>query len=65
MDSITMALILSTRGSTRDALSALPDAPTVPHVDKVAAPRRVRAGLASGLHRLADLVAPPARAVRV
>jgi len=65
MDSITMALILSSRGSTGDALSALPDAPTVPHVDKVAAPRRVRGGLASGLHRLADLVAPPARAVRV
>lgn len=65
MDSITMALILSSQASTGDAFSALPDAPTVPHVDTVAAPRRVRGGLASGLHRLADLLAPPTQAVRV
>ena len=65
MDSIMMALILSDRASARGALSALPDAPTVPHVEKGAMPRRVRGGIANGLRRLADLVSPPVRAVRV
>jgi len=50
---ISMAY-LTTYRLTRDlAHSALPDAPTIP-VSLEEAPRRIRRGTASALHRLAD-----------
>lgn len=45
--------------AAQEARSALPDAPVVPHVDKVPVAPRTRKAVASGLRHLADVVAPP------
>jgi hypothetical protein len=46
----------------QEARSALPDAPVVPDLEKVPVAPRSRKAVASGLRRLADVVAPrPAR----
>jgi hypothetical protein len=45
--------------AAQEARSALPDAPVVPHVEKVPVAPRTRKMLASGLRQLADVVAPP------
>jgi hypothetical protein len=57
MDSLTSALVMSQRALTREARSALPDAPVVPYVEKVPA-ARTRTTVADALHHLADVVAP-------
>jgi hypothetical protein len=49
--------------AAQEARSALPDAPVVPHVDKVPVAPGTRKAVASGLRHLADVVAPP-RSVR-
>ena len=49
--------------AAQEARSALPDAPVVPHVEKVPVAPRTRKVVASGLRHLADVVAPP-RSVR-
>jgi hypothetical protein len=61
MDSLVVALITAQRATARSsygAFSALPDAPIVPHVDRVRV-ARMRRTIAGVLRRLADLVAPP------
>ena len=58
MDSLPIAFILA-QGAAHEARSALPDAPVVPDVDKVAVALRTRTALAGGLRHLADVVAPP------
>jgi hypothetical protein len=45
--------------AAQEARSALPGAPVVPHVDRVPVAPRTRKAVASGLRRLADVVAPP------
>jgi hypothetical protein len=45
--------------AAQEARSALPDAPVVPHVEKVPVAPRTRKAVASGLRHLADVVAPP------
>ena len=45
--------------AAQEARSALPDAPVVPHVQKVPVAPRTRKAVASGLRHLADVVAPP------
>jgi hypothetical protein len=60
MTSLPAALILA-QAAAREARSALPDAPVVPNVDKVALGARIRMALADGLRHLADFVAPPRR----
>jgi hypothetical protein len=44
--------------AAQEARSALPDAPVVPHVDRVPLAPRTRKALAGGLRHLADVVAP-------
>jgi len=58
MFSLPIALILAQKGA-QEARSALPDAPVVPHVDRVPVVPRTRKALAGGLCYLADVVAPP------
>jgi hypothetical protein len=58
MDSLPIALIRSDRLMARDAYSARPDAPVVPHVERVRPVRRTRSATAAVLYRLADLMAP-------
>ena len=60
MTSLPVAMILAQR-ATREMRSALPDAPVVPDVDRVAVAPRTRRALADGLRHLADFVAPPRR----
>jgi hypothetical protein len=62
MYSMPMAMIVAA-GLSQEARSALPNAPVVPHVDRVLVLPRTRKAVASGLRYLADLVAP-ARPVR-
>jgi hypothetical protein len=62
MYTMPIALILASKLSG-EARSALPDAPVVPHVDKVPMLPRTRRAVAGGLRHLADVVAP-ARPVR-
>ena len=57
MNEMPIALIV-TRQLSQEARSALPGAPVVPHVDKVAVLSRTRKAVAGGLRHLADLVAP-------
>jgi len=45
--------------AAQEARSALPDAPVVPHVDRVPVAPRTRKVLAGGLRHLADVLAPP------
>jgi hypothetical protein len=59
MDSMSIALILS-QPTTGLAQSALPNAPVVPHVERVAVAPRTRKTIAGALRQLADVVAPPA-----
>ena len=58
MDSLPIALIMSDRLMARDAYSARPDAPVVPHVERARPVRRTRSAAAAALYRLADLLAP-------
>ena len=58
MYSMPLALIMAS-GLSQEARSALPNAPVVPHVDKVPRLSRTRKAVAGGLRRLADVVAPP------
>jgi hypothetical protein len=62
MYSMPIALIVANQLSA-EARSALPNAPVVPHVDKVPMLGRTRKTVAGGLRHLADVVAP-ARPVR-
>jgi hypothetical protein len=57
MDSMAIAMIISQRAA-QEAGSALPNAPIVPHVDRVPVPR-TRRTVAGALRHLADVVAPP------
>lgn len=57
MYSMPIALIL-VRGAAHEALSALPGAPVVPHVDNVPVVLRTRQAVAGGLRHLADVLAP-------
>jgi hypothetical protein len=59
MESMPLALILASRSANDEARSALPNAPVVPHVDKVSVVQRTRTVLAGGLRHAADVVAPP------
>ena len=58
MDSLPVALIRSARLMAVDAYSARPDAPVVPHVERVRPVRRTRSAAAGLLYRLADVTAP-------
>jgi hypothetical protein len=58
MYSMPLALIMAS-GLSQEARSALPDAPVVPHVDRVPRLSRTRKAVARGLRHLADVVAPP------
>ena len=62
MYTMPIALIIAKQLSA-EARSALPNAPVVPHVDKVPMLPRTRKAVANGLRGLADAVAPhrPAR----
>ena len=62
MYSMPMAMIVAS-GLSQEARSALPNAPVVPHVDRVSVLPRTRKALAVVLRYLADVVAP-ARPVR-
>ncbi len=57
MYTMPIALIVAKQLSA-EARSALPNAPVVPHVDKVPMLARTRKAVASGLRGLADAVAP-------
>ena len=59
MDQLAAALIMSHRFMSAEMFSALPDAPVVAHVERVARVRRTRAATAAVLHWLGDMVAPP------
>jgi hypothetical protein len=66
MDPMAIMTILSARGTAGEAHSALPDAPVVPASERdVPTTVRARAALATGLHRLGDIVAPPRATVCV
>jgi hypothetical protein len=58
MESMPMALILASRLANDEASSALPNAPVVPHVDKVSVVQRTRTVVARGLRDAADAIAP-------
>jgi hypothetical protein len=58
MYSLPIAQIITHTVSHDEAHSALPDAPVVPHVDKVPVLARPRKAVASGLVHLADVIAP-------
>jgi hypothetical protein len=62
MDSMQMATIAASALS-HEARSALPNAPVVPHVDRVLVFPRTRKAVAGGLRYLADVV-HPARPIR-
>jgi len=51
MYSLPIALTL-TQGAAQEARSALPEAPVVPHVDKVPVAPRTRRAVAGGLRHL-------------
>jgi hypothetical protein len=55
---MAIALILANRAAHDEASSALPNAPVVPHVDKVSVVQRTRKAVASGLRHAADVIAP-------
>ena len=59
MDHLPFALIMSSRMTSLEAFSALPDAPVVAHVEPVPRVRRTRAATAAVLRGLGDVVAPP------
>ena len=61
MDSMAIAMIMASRVIAREANSALPDAPVVPHIDTVPV-ARTRRSVAGALRRMADAVAPPVAA---
>ena len=58
MYSMPIALILASRVANDEAHSALPNAPVVPHVDKVSVVQRTRKVVADGLRHAADVIAP-------
>jgi hypothetical protein len=59
MELLPLAAYLSHEGQRATALSALPNAPVVPdRAARTSRAPRARAALATGLHRLADGVAP-------
>jgi hypothetical protein len=59
MESMPIALILASRSANDEAHSALPNAPVVPHVDKVSVVQRTRTVVAGGLRHAANAIAPP------
>lgn len=62
MESPQLALLLSRAAVLHESHSARPDAPVVPTRERRTRPavvRRTRGALASSLHRVADVVAPP------
>ena len=59
MHEMPIALIVAHRLTQESAASARPDAPVVPHVDKVSVVQRTRTTVAAGLRHAADVVAPP------
>jgi hypothetical protein len=59
MESLPTALILSHWLEGSEAVSALPDAPVVAHVEPGQHLRRTRSAAASALYRLGDVMAPP------
>jgi hypothetical protein len=59
MDYLPATLIMSHRSMSLEALSALPDAPVVAHVEQVRRLRRTRTAAAAVLYRLGDVLAPP------
>jgi hypothetical protein len=63
MYSMPIALILANLLAREEASSALPNAPVVPHVDRVSVVQRTRKVVAGGLRHAADVIAP-ARPVR-
>ncbi|GLY01356.1 MULTISPECIES: hypothetical protein [Actinoplanes] len=52
------AYLSSLRDMNREVLSARPDAPVVPHVERTARAPRIRLSLSRVLHRAAIAVAP-------
>jgi hypothetical protein len=60
MEPLAMLAALSSPMGTELAWSALPDAPAVPEGSRTPRAARSRLVVASGLHRLADAVTPPA-----
>ena len=66
MVSLPTTHILSTWLDSSEAVSALPDAPVVPHVEPVPHLRRTRVATAAALYWLGDVLAParPARSPR-
>lgn len=57
MDAMLMAMLV-TSGLASEARGALPNAPVVPHVERVSVLPRTRKAVAGGLRHLADRVAP-------
>lgn len=58
MPSLFVGMDLSRNATAADALSALPNAPVVEHVDTVSGSRRKREWVAGALRHLADRLAP-------
>lgn len=61
---LPVAIVTSTRATFAHVLSARPDAPVVPDVERAPHLAPARAGLARVLHRTADRVAPARAATR-
>jgi hypothetical protein len=53
------AMIIGVDQVRRQFAECVPEAPAVPHVERMPKPRRVRVALARGLIRLAHAIAPP------
>ena len=58
MDPMMTAMFLTRTAEDDEALSALPNAPVVPHVDRVPVLPRTREAVAAGLRHLADVITP-------
>ena len=58
MEFLPFAHIVGVGAAVREATSALPDARVVPSLEPAPRAVRARTSLATGLHRLADAVAP-------
>lgn len=58
MNEMPIALLVAHRVTRELADSARPDAPVVPHVDKVSVVQRIRTTVAAVLLTLADVVSP-------
>lgn len=58
MDHLQIGTLITNHAHPVEALSARPDAPVVPHVERPATAAATRTRVAGALHRLADAVAP-------